>query len=128
MPWAPKKVCAAPACGRLTSNRFCDKHEKEFSERKAASDHERGSAASRGYGHKWRKAREGFLKQHPLCQCDECQEGKKRVRAATVVDHIVPHKGDMQLFWDKSNWQALADECHRVKSASRDGAFGNPMK
>lgn len=31
---------------------------------------------------------------------------------AVVVDHKVPHRGDMNLFWDKSNWQALCKQCH----------------
>ncbi|MFH0809709.1 MAG: P27 family phage terminase small subunit, partial [Pseudomonadota bacterium] len=35
-------------------------------------------------------------------------------------------KGDMALFWDESNWQSSCEECHRLKSASEDGAFGNP--
>ena len=32
--------------------------------------------------------------------------------AATVVDHIKPHKGDYDLFWDESNWQSLCKHCH----------------
>lgn len=35
-----------------------------------------------------------------------------RYVAATVVDHIVPHRGDMKLFWDRDNWQALCKACH----------------
>ena len=31
---------------------------------------------------------------------------------ANVVDHIVPHKGDQALFWDRGNWQALCGHCH----------------
>lgn len=84
----------------------------------------RGSATKRGYGYRWRKARTAFLKQHPLCECDECKR-LGRVRAATVVDHIKPHKGDKKLFWDRSNWQAMAKECHDRKTAKQDGGFGN---
>ena len=35
---------------------------------------------------------------------------------ATDVDHIVPHRGDMSLFWDVNNWQALCHECHARKT------------
>lgn len=70
---------------------------------------DRGSAASRGYGHAWRKAREGFLRSHPLCVMHQ-RQGKSV--PATVVDHITPHRGDMGLFWDKGNWQALCAACH----------------
>jgi 5-methylcytosine-specific restriction enzyme A len=64
------------------------------------------------YTYRWQKASKAFLAMHPLCQCPECDEGRKRVRAATVVDHKVPHRGDLALFWDASNWQAMAKDCH----------------
>lgn len=47
------------------------------------------------------------------------------LRAATVVDHIKPHKGDMEVFWDLSNWQGLCEPCHNKKTAREDGAFGH---
>ena len=34
------------------------------------------------------------------------------VTASQVTDHITPHKGDKQLMWDESNWQALCKHCH----------------
>jgi 5-methylcytosine-specific restriction protein A len=47
------------------------------------------------------------------------------VKAATVVDHIIPHQGDMTLFWDAdSNWQSLCKTCHDRKTATEDGGFG----
>ena len=58
---------------------------------------------------RWRKARQGYLRKHPLCVY--CEKQGKTVEA-TVVDHIKPHKGDTKLFWDKSNWQALCKPCH----------------
>ncbi|MFR3634507.1 MAG: HNH endonuclease [Sutterella sp.] len=36
-----------------------------------------------------------------------------------------PHKGDMALFWDQSNWQPLCHTCHSKKTAREDGGFGN---
>lgn len=72
-------------------------------------DARRGSSTERGYGGKWQKARAAFLAEHPLCRmCDE----NGFVMAARVVDHIIPHKGDMKLFWSRSNWQALCKPCH----------------
>lgn len=29
-----------------------------------------------------------------------------------VADHVVPHRGDEQLFWDRSNLQCLCKPCH----------------
>jgi 5-methylcytosine-specific restriction protein A len=59
-----------------------------------------------------------------LCQCPDCQEGKIRLTPATVVDHRIPHKGDKQLFWDSTNWQAMSKPCHDRKTAREDGGFG----
>lgn len=64
------------------------------------------------YGSKWQRARTGFLAAHPLCQCPACGDGKYRVVQADVVDHKVPHRGDLALFWDRDNWQSLAKKCH----------------
>ena len=30
------------------------------------------------------------------------------------ADHIVPHKGDASLFWDKSNLWCVCGDCHRT--------------
>ena len=39
---------------------------------------------------------------------------------ATDVDHITPHRGDRQLFWDESNWQPLCHRHHSMKTARED--------
>lgn len=74
------------------------------------------------YGSRWQKARAGYLAHHPLCR-----EHEKRGQyiPATVVDHIIPHKGDMAKFWDSDNWQPLCAACHNAKTAREDGGFGN---
>lgn len=71
-----------------------------------------GSTA-RGYGYRWQKARERFLKANPLCAT--C-EAAGRVEAATVVDHKEPHRGDERLFWDERNWQGLCKPHHDEKT------------
>ena len=90
---------------------------------KTLSPAQRQTATHRGYGYAWQKARIGYLQHNPLCA--ECSK-KGRVTAATVVDHITPHKGDQQLFWERSNWQPLCKPCHSRKTAAQDGGFGNP--
>jgi 5-methylcytosine-specific restriction protein A len=50
------------------------------------------------------------------------------VTEATDVDHIKPHKGDMTLFWDRTNWQSLCGPCHSAKTAAEDGGFGNARR
>lgn len=67
------------------------------------------SATERGYTALWRKTRLMFLRAHPLCvMC----EGEGRITAATVVDHVVPHKGNEALFWNPANWQPLCKRHH----------------
>jgi 5-methylcytosine-specific restriction protein A len=54
---------------------------------------------------------------------------KDLVVAATVVDHIVPHRGDERLFWDSvNNWQSLCESCHNRATVLFDGGFGNERK
>ncbi|WP_236233223.1 HNH endonuclease [Pseudomonas tohonis] len=81
------------------------------------------SSTQRGYGYRWQQAREQFLRDNPLCVY--CQrEGK--VTAATIVDHIIQHCGDQDLFWDQTNWQGLCVPHHssdkqREENAARRG-------
>lgn len=117
LPWQPKKPCAHPGCGALVEGRYCPAHERE---RQKAVDAARPTASERGYGSRWQKARATFLQRHPLCA--EC-ERVGRVTAASVVDHVVPHKGDQRLFWDTSNWQPLCTTCHGRKTATQDSGF-----
>lgn len=64
---------------------------------------------SKMYNYRWSQARARFLAANPLCIMHKKLE---QVVAATVVDHIVPHRGDSKLFWDKKNWQSLCKKCH----------------
>nr|WP_305775513.1 HNH endonuclease signature motif containing protein [Ferrovum sp.] len=99
---------------------YCAEHQRKA---RKQCDERRGSATSRGYGARWRQARAVFLATHPLCAA--C-EGKGRITPAQVVDHVIPHRGDKQLFWDRNNWQALCKRCHDIKTTREDGGFGNP--
>ena len=75
------------------------------------------------YDSRWGKARQAFLREHPLCIL--CQ-ALGRIEVATVVDHITPHRlkdalitgnpADIsraqKLFWDRGNWQGLCKPHH----------------
>lgn len=82
---------------------------------------DKASSTARGYGYKWQQARLGHLRSHPLCvYCDR----QDLVTEATVVDHIIPHRGDMGLFWDRKNWQSLCATCHSGMKAREEAAGG----
>jgi 5-methylcytosine-specific restriction protein A len=38
-----------------------------------------------------------------------------------VVDHIVPHRGDERLAFDRDNLQGLCKSCHDRKTATENG-------
>ncbi|WP_420239986.1 HNH endonuclease signature motif containing protein [Telmatobacter bradus] len=67
--------------------------------------------------------RAGHLSRYPLC-VDPYKHHAGQPVLATDVDHKIPHRGDMKLFWDKRNWRSLCHECHSYKTAVEDGAFG----
>lgn len=80
--------------------------------------------ASNEYAHlynaQWRRSRAAWLRSSPLCvMCDAAG----RLQAAHVVDHIKPHRGDLGLFWDRSNWQSLC-RTHHDASKQRAEARG----
>lgn len=90
-----------------------------------ALDRQRGSSAQRGYTSRWYAAARRYLARHSLCV--ECRR-QGRIVTASVVDHVVPHKGDQRLFWDEGNWQPLCSMHHSQKTAGEDGGFGNKVK
>ncbi len=75
---------------------------------------DRKNASRRGYDARWQKERRRYLAEHPLCV--SCRQKGFRV-VATVVDHIIPHRGNQTLMWDKANnWQSLCKTCHDIKT------------
>jgi len=77
------------------------------------------------YGSRWQRYRSAYIHRHPLCK--RCQL-VGRMTMAQVVDHITPHKGDINAFWDPANHQPLCKPCHDRKTATEDGGFGRPQQ
>jgi 5-methylcytosine-specific restriction enzyme A len=59
----------------------------------------------------WEGLKRQVKAEEPLCRM--CKD-RGIVRATYAVDHIIPHKGDMALFWDRGNLQGLCKTCHNV--------------
>lgn len=104
------KPCRNIRCKQLTKSGYCDNC-------KISKPQTRPNANKRGYDGKWRKESKMYLQANPLCV--HCQQQGKIV-LAECVDHIVPHKGNMRLFWDVSNWQSLCNSCHSRKTVKED--------
>ena len=112
MPHRPNTPCKHPDCARLVpyGTMYCEEH-------KSLHPETTRPAGKRGYGSRWQRESKAFLQAHPLCV--RCLASGKYVRA-TVVDHIVPHRGDQKLFWDRGNWQPLCKHCHDTKTMTED--------
>jgi len=119
-PIKPKRPCTHPGCPELVDSGRCEKHRVQ---QRLQSQSRRDNAHLHLYSTEWKKIRARKLREDPLCA--ECEK-QGRLVLATVCDHIVPHKGDLTLFYDYDNLQGLCTRCHAVKTATCDGAFGNP--
>jgi 5-methylcytosine-specific restriction protein A len=68
---------------------------------------------------RWRRKAKAQLRAYPLCA--RCQE-QGHITAATVADHVEPHRGDEQKFWNG----ALASLCkaHHSRTKQREEGLG----
>ena len=72
----------------------------------------RGNRHERGYTNEWVKVSAIYIAQNP--ECVDC--GLIDIRSRMVVDHIVPHRGNMTVFWNVSNWATRCQRCHNIKT------------
>ena len=103
MPNAPRRFCATAGCSNRVTFGHCPEHADTIRRR-----HVYANTDTILYGRRWRVARAAYLGAHPYCA--SCG------RLANEVDHVTPHRGDRDLFWDESNWQALCRRCHSRKT------------
>lgn len=102
------RICG---CGyRIASGSQCPCERRREHERKVRFDARRPSARQRGYTAEWDRASRAFLLEPENYYC-ACGCGRR----ADTVDHIKAHKGNRDLFWDRTNWQAMAFQCHSSK-------------
>lgn len=103
MPWKPKTFGA--------SERHKRERRRAFDKQRAANQPWRKWY----FGKRWIESRRLFLGKNPLCV--ECLKLGK-TEPATVVDHVIPHRGDYDRFWDVNNWAALCKQHHDRKTGS----------
>jgi 5-methylcytosine-specific restriction endonuclease McrA len=93
---------------------FRSARQRSTTERKAEADGRRGSARVRGYTTPWDKAAAGHRAKHPLCVY--CAMGAwgdaPRDTAADLIDHLIPHRGDQAIFWNRRDWVSSCTDCH----------------
>jgi 5-methylcytosine-specific restriction protein A len=103
MPIKAPRICG---CGyKIAPDTACPCEQRQAHERHQRHDANRPNATQRGYSRQWRRVSANFLRTNRWCaMCG---------KPADLVDHIIPHKGNPDLFWDKDkNWQSLCAHCH----------------
>ncbi|MEV4767783.1 hypothetical protein [Micromonospora humida] len=74
------KVCATPGCPQLVRTGRCTTHA-------AQAEQQRGTAAQRGYDHRWNRRRTAYLRRNPVCRLCPAK--------ATVADHHPTSRRDL---------------------------------
>lgn len=117
MPKKPKRPCSYPGCPQLTDGRFCEEHAKQEAQR--YEKYQRDPTVKKRYGRSWKRIRDKFLAQHPLCEA--ClKEG--RLTEAEEVHHVVPlSKGGSNA---SDNLMSLCKSCHSKITAKEGGRWG----
>lgn len=65
----------------------------------------------------WRQLREAQLQRQPLCgRCNK----RGLVEPANVVNHVIPHKGEENLFRDPANLESVCKHCHDSRIHSQE--------
>lgn len=123
----PPSICQ---CGRAVPYGVkCVCRQERDRENRARHEAKRKTSRQRGYTSKWEKARASFLKAHPRCL--HVIDGEACGEPATVVHHVIAHRGDPKLFWRKSNWLPVCKACHDgpIQRGERrgDGARAHPF-
>lgn len=96
-----------------------------MSEEKIYRRRTRGDQLYHKYRRAWDQLRAKQLKKDPFCAyCLEFNVYK----AANVVDHKIPHKGDMNLFKDPENLQSLCVTCHNRYKQRQEATERNYQK
>src|SRR5689334_8855121 len=111
MPWAAKSPCVIPGCGQHAQYRGrCSTHMKGM-------EQERPNVDARKWYHtrRWELLKAQVRAEEPCCGM--CLTEGQAV-PGTQTDHIVPHRGNEALFFNRQNLQNLCEHHHSLKTQS----------
>lgn len=83
---------------------------------------------------RWRKTAATWLEYYPCCVLclvrgrinQGAMDNQTARQRNLIVDHIAPHRGSSDLFWDQSNWQTLCRmPCHDQDKQRHEAAGRN---
>jgi 5-methylcytosine-specific restriction protein A len=101
-----KKICNYPGCDTLIeqSERYCANHKREPAEPFSGAVRFNEALYKTSL---WRSLRKKILKEQP--HCSRCGSTEN-----LQVHHIVPPRGNEELFFDENNLVTVCAVCHRV--------------
>jgi 5-methylcytosine-specific restriction protein A len=104
-----KKICNSPGCNELIppTETYCSQHRKESPAPFSSAIH----FNERLYNTtQWRKLRAKILREQS--NCSKC--GISKNESKLEIHHLVPPRGNEELFFDENNLTAICPACHRV--------------
>ncbi len=117
MPNKPRSPCRFSGCPELTDTLYCSKHYKAMN--RYYNKYKRDPLYKKRYGTAWRKIRDSYINNNPLC---ELCERKNILKHAEEVHHIIPlSKGGSH---EEENLMALCKSCHSRITATEGGRWG----
>ena len=119
VPTAAYQECRYPLC-RLYAvrNGFCEQHAPSAARTAEYIRSDPRLSNLTPSNARFRRERHAYLATHAVCNM--C-----RREAASILDHITPHRGVPALFWNQRNWQGLCVRCHGIKTAREVWGRGN---
>lgn len=102
-----KKICRHVGCNRFRTDNssYCIKHQSEESNVNAYSFMSSHEWKTLYQTKEWKAISNDVLTNQPICQY--CHQAK-----STEVHHMIPHRGNEEVFFDISNLVALCHDCH----------------
>jgi 5-methylcytosine-specific restriction protein A len=135
-----KVLCGGAGCRVLVipPATQCDEHAKasraaakeakeRYANKVADAAHYRNAYASLYGSQEWKRLRRWWMGEHPLCVA--CASAGLATLAEDL-DHIQPHRGSREVFFDKGNLQGLCASCHSRKTAeeAKERKAAEPME
>ena len=106
MPKKPRRPCSYPGCPNLCDGQYCEEHRKQA--RRQYDKYERSPYVNKKYGRAWKRIRDRYVAEHPLCEM--CLEQGK-LTPVDEVHHVLPvSKGGTHA---RGNLMARCRSCHK---------------
>jgi 5-methylcytosine-specific restriction protein A len=107
-----KKICSCPSCNKLVNinERYCTEHTTNKKPFESAIRFNESLYNTT----QWRRLRNKKIKEQPYCS--KC--GASKLETRLEVHHLIPPKGNEELFFNEDNLLVVCTNCHKVITAN----------